>query len=440
MRFLFILLALFIGFISQPVNAVEVQEVTGKKGVTAWLAEDNTLPMVVIKMAFKKAGSAYDPEGKEGLAFMVASLLSEGAGDLDGLEFKKQLEQYAIHLEFDVDEDVFYISIKTLTEHLDRTLSLLKSVLLSPRFDVEAVERKRQNILLLQLKQSEEPSRLATKTFQKKAFPNHPYGNPVYGSEEGVNAITREDLVDYIKQRFTRAQFFVAVSGDINKETLAPLLDQYFGELRHSSSSSETVEEIKVSLGVAPSQVAIESDQSVAVFGQRGVKRLDPEFYPSFIMNQILGGGGFESRLMQEVREERGLAYSVYTMLETYPHTGILIGKVSTDAARINESLNTIFAEFKRLQTEGVTAEELQQTKDYLIGSFPLRLGSNSTLASYLLGMQLKDLGKDFLDKRNDYVRAVTHKEVNEAARTLLDPDNMILVVVGPNEQVSKNE
>lgn len=431
-----LLTMLFLFSITLPAYASsDVEEVTSPYGFKAWVIEDHSLPLVSIHMAFRKSGTAYDPKDKQGLAYMVRSLLDEGAGDMDSTAFKQALERHAIHLSFDVDEDNFYINLKTLKENLPQALTLFKNAILSPRFDKDAVERIRNQIYTAIEARKEDPATQANEAFRKLVFGNHPYARTSIGTKTSVAAITLDDLKQFTKRHFTRLSIVISAVGNIRPQEVATLLDQYFIDLPLATANVSKIAEFTAFPSGTEQSIAMNIPQSTAIFGLRGVKRDDPDFYAVFLLNHILGGGTFSSRLMQEVREKNGLAYGVSTSLKTMDHAGLIQGYVATENAKIPQSLTIIRNVITNTAEHGVTQEELDNAKNYLMGSFPLNLDKNEKLASYLIGMQLENLGKDFLQKRNSYIQNITLDDVNRAAKQFMTPDRLVVSIVGGGEK-----
>ena len=423
---------------SLPAGAVEVQRVISPGGIEAWLVEEHSIPIVSLRFAFR-GGTSLDPTGKEGLATMVSVLLDEGAGDMDALAFQTALEESAIRLRFEAGLDEFGGTLETLTERRARAVELLAVALTAPRFADEAVERMRQQQLTRLARDAKDPDTLARTLWYRLAFPDHPYGRPVPGTIEGVKAIAPDDLKAFTARRFTRDQLLVGVAGDIAAEELGRLLDASFGQLP-ALGEAITVAEVKPAKAGALIIEPLDQPQSVVVFGGPGVKREDPDYYAAYVLNYILGGGGFGSRLTEEVREKRGLAYGVYSYLAPFDHAGLFLGGVATENGRVAESLAVIDAELVRMRDAGVTETELTNAKTYLTGSFALRLDSNAEIADILVGMQIGKLGIDYLDRRNSLIEAVTIADIARVAKTLVDPTNLATVVVGAPENLAARD
>ena len=434
-------MVLFLAFLAAtlaatlPARAIEVERVVSPSGIEAWLVEDHTNPIVALRFAFR-GGAALDPKGKEGLAEMVSSLLDEGAGELDTQAFQRRLEDMAITLRFDAGLDTFSGRLRTLSANFGAAFDLLRLALTRPRFDDEPVARMGSQILTMIQRNSEDPDVIASRALRRALFPDHPYGRPVTGTEDSVKAITAADLRRFVAERLARDNLLIGAVGDIAPDQLAALLDETFGGLPGKAAAWRLPEVTPIATG-RTIVVRKAVPQSAILFAQAGIKRDDDDFYPAYVMNYVLGGGGFTSRLYGEVREKRGLAYSVYTYLSPLASSALLQGGVGTANARVAETLGVVRAEWRRMAADGVEEAELADAKTYLTGSFPLRFSSSGRIAAILVGMQLDRLGIDYLDRRNGFVEAVTRDDVNRVARRLLDTEGLTTVVVGEPEGVS---
>lgn len=410
-------------------STMHIQEVRSPGGITAWLVEEHSVPLIAMRFAFS-GGSSQDPEGKAGVANFLTSMLDEGAGDLDAAAFQERMEELAVRMSFEDGRDTFYGSFQTLTENRDAAMDLLRLALTEPRFEASAVERIRAQLAASLAFAQKNPNQVAGKAWVASAFPGHPYGRPSTGTLESIQKIQSEDLEAYRKRVFARGQLKIAVVGDIDAKTLGEMLDRVFGALPEASDL-RPVPAIKLAGKGKLEVVSLPVPQSVVVFGGQGVKRSDPDFIPAFVMNQILGGGGFNSRLMQEVREKRGLAYGVYSYLQYYDGAEFFAGRVATKNEKVAESIEVIKAELRRMAGTGPTAEELKDAQSYLTGSYALRFDTSAKIASQLLGIQVDGLGRDYVTKRNELINAVTLEDVKRAAKRLLDNDGLIVTVVG---------
>lgn len=426
------LLVVLLALVPVPALAVTVEKVVSPGGVEAWLVQDHANPIIAMDVAFAGGSSV---EAKPGLANMMASLLDEGAGPYDSQAFQGRLEDLSIGLAFRAGRDELSGSLKTLTENRDAAFDMFRLAMTQPRFDKEPVERIRGQILAGLTRELQTPNAVAQRAWNKAAFGDHAYGRPANGTLDSVKALKTAELKAHAKTWLSRQGLIVGVVGDITPEQLAPLLDKTFGALPATHPPINVADTT-----IATGKVVVENrpiPQSVAVFGLPGIKRDDPDWYAAYVMNYILGGGGFSSRLTEEVREKRGLAYSVYSYLMPLDHTGIVIGGVATQNAKIKQSLDLIAQELARMAEAGPDQSELADAKTYLTGSFPLSLDSTAAIAQLLVSMQSNHLGIDYLEKRNALIEGVSMDQVKAAAKRLLDPQKLVVVVVGQPEGVT---
>jgi len=410
-------------------RAAKIERIVTPAGIEAWLVRDDTLPMLSLQFGIK-GGANQDPEDKPGVASFAASLLDEGAGDFDARVFHERLEARAIHLGFSATRDTLRGSVRTLSENRDEAFELLRLALTAPRFDVEAVERVRAGTLAGLRRRSTSPGDIASERWLARAFPGHPYGRPVQGTLNSVPKIAAEDLKRYVGQVLARSTLKIAVVGAIDAAALAVLIDKAFGALPAEPKLAPIAEVAPEGLG-SREVIDLDVPQTVIAFGGAGLKRSDPDFIPAFVLNHILGGGSFSSRLYREIREKRGLAYSVHSYLVPLDHAGLFMGSVSTRNDRAAESLAVITEEIRRIAAEGPTAEELEKAKSFLIGSYALRFDTSGKIAGQLLEIQLENLGIDYIDRRNGLVEAVAAEDVRRAAKRFLADDRLLVTLVG---------
>ena len=416
---------------------MNIQEVTSPGGIKAWLVEEHSVPLVAIRFAFE-GGTAQDPHNKPGVANFLTAMLDEGAGDLKSEQFQERMEELAMRMTFSEGRDTFYGSLQTLSANRDQSLELLRLALTEPRFDELALERIRKQLLAGLAFAAKNPNRVAGRLWAETAFPSHPYGRPSNGTPDTIGAITADDLRAYTKNVFARDNLHVAVVGDIAAEDLGKVLDKVFGDLPQSPSL-KAIPEAEMAGGTLrlnPMPVP----QSVAVFGLPGLKRDDPDFVPAYVMNHILGGGGFSSKLMEQVREKRGLAYSVYSYLQPFDRAAILAGQVATKNEALGQSLEVIRSEIRQIADKGVTQEDLDNAQSYLTGSYALRFDTSSKIASQLLAIQIEDLGIDYVNRRNALISAVSLDDVKRVAQRLLKPERLIVAIAGQPKGIEAHQ
>lgn len=423
-----------LAFAALPARALDIQTPPAPEGMELWLVEDHTLPMIAMTASFP-AGSAYDPQGKGGLAAFAAGLIDEGAGEYDATAFTEALDERGIRFSASPDREHLIVSLQTLTEEAGAAFRLLGIALSQPRFAPDAVERVRAQLLAVLKRNEEDPAQVASEAWSRIYFGDHPYGRPVSGTKEEVRAITQADLKAFAARHWVRGAAQIAVAGDVTAERLAKLLDSAFGALPLREVPALPPPERTGAPGTH--HVTRDIGQATAIFGAPGILRHDPDFIPAYVANYVLGGGGFSSRLMDEVREKRGLAYGVSTGLVTLSKAGIFAGQVATEASRIGESLDLIRSELRRFAEDGVTGDELDDAKTYLTGAFPLAFDSNGKIAGQLNAFQRDGLAPGYIDERQALIEAVTEEDVQRAARRLFAPEALTIVIAGPEEKPS---
>lgn len=429
--------ALLMGLTGLARAEIEIQEVTSLGGIEAWLVEDHSIPFTALEIRFE-GGTGLDDPDSLGAVNLMTGLLEEGAAGMDARAFQAAREDLAAQFGFDVGADTLSVSAKMLSENRDAAVDLLRAALVEPRFDPEAIERVRGQVQSILRQDAQNPNRIAGRAFYEAAFGDHPYGRPDNGTAESVAALTREDLVAAHEAALTREGMHVGAVGDITPDELGALLDELLGDL--PASGPELPGHVDFGLSGGIDVIDYPSPQSVALFGQRGLKREDEDFFAAYVLNHILGGGGFESRLMTEVREKRGLTYGVSTDLVPLENAEFWIGSVASANDRMARAIEVIREEWARIAAEGVTQTELDDAKTYLTGEYPLRFDGNGPIAEILVGMQVTGLPQSYVTERNAFIEAVTLEEVNRVARELVDPEALHFVVVGRPEGLGEAE
>jgi zinc protease len=409
-----------------------IERIVTPSGIEAWLVREPTVPLVALDFAFN-AGADQDPADKPGVANMVSSLLDEGAGDLDSKTYQERIENKAIELGFEVGRDHFGGSVRTLLENTDEAVDLLRLALTSARFDADAVERIRGQLQAELRQEATSPNDIANRQWWATAFAGHPYGRPVAGTPDSVAAITADDLRAYTHRVFARNILKVAIVGNIDAARASEIVEKAFAGLPAKADLSPVATASPQGLG---RRIVVNLDvaQSVVVIGGAGIPRQDPDFMAAFIVNHILGGGSFSSRLYREVREARGLAYSIYSTLVPLSYASLFMGSTATQADRATQTLDVVEKEIHRLADSGPTEDELTKAKSFLKGSFALRFDTSTKIAEQLVQIQLEDLGIDYIERRNSLIDAVTLADVKRVAKRLLDGGLLVTVVGRPQQ------
>lgn len=414
---------------AQPASSeIKIQEVTSPLGIKAWLVEDHSIPFIALNIGFS-GGTSFDSAETSGAVNLMTGLLEEGTGTMDAVAFLRARERLAANFGFSAGRDEINITATVLSENADEALKLLKAALVDPSFNQAAIERVKTQILASIRSATTDPDEIAQAALSERAFAGHPYGRTKRGTVETVTALDIDDIGDAHLGALTRDRMFVGVVGDIAASDLGVMLDNLLGELPEVGADMPQ----KTTFAAAGGLQVVEFDtpQSVAVFAQPGVGRHHPDFFAAFVMNHILGGSGFSSRLTQEVREKRGLTYGVYSYLAPMDLAHFIGGGVASGNDRIKEAIDVIKAQWRLMAADGVSEDELEAAQKYLTGAYPLRFDGNARIADILVGMQLQHLPTSYITSRNDRIMSVTLQDIKRVAQWLLRPEDLAIVVVG---------
>ena len=409
-------------------SAMNIEKITSPSGIEAWLVQERTVPLITLNYAFQ-GGASQDDAGKSGTANLAADLLDEGAGDLDSKTFHERLENHAIDLSFRVGRDDFHGSLRALNEHRDEAFDLLRLALTAPRFDADAIERVRGQELSNLRRDTTNPNTISSSQWWATAFPGHPYGREPNGTLESLPRVTAADMRDYVRRSFARDQLTVSIVGDVDAKTAGELIDRAFAKLPAKGDLKPGAQATPVGLS-RRIVINLNVPQAVVTFGGPGLERSDPDFMAGYIVNHILGGGSFTSRLYREVREKRGLAYGVSDSLVWFNKAAVVIGGTATRSDKTSEALAIIEAETKRMAAEGPTAEELSAAKSFLKGSYALSLDTSAKIAAQITQIQLDKLGIDYIQRRGAMIDAVTLSDAKRVAKRLYG-GGMLVTVAG---------
>ncbi len=405
-----------------------IQQFTTPGGVSVWLVEEPSIPIMAVRMAWE-TGAATDPDGLEGLTGAVAYMMNEGAGELDSLAVATRMEELNMSFSCGSDDETTYCSTSLLTDNADEAMDLVAMSLNQPRFDEAPIARfKREQLIGLKTRETN-AGFLAGRARNAALMPDHPFSRET--SEASIEAITA-DLINARKDEImVRDGLFVTAVGAMSPEELAPLLDAAVSGLPQASDVAQ-IEDVALNAPLtAPLVVDLPQPQSLVSFTAPGIARDDADFFPAYVLNYTFGGGGFESRLMKELRVAKGLTYGVYTGLSTGDHLNTWSGSGQTKNESAGEFIEGLKTEMMDIVSNGVTEQELSDAKAYLTGSYPLSFDSNSKIASNLMSVRLEGLGVDYFDRRNALVDAVTMEDVNRVAAEYLEPENFTFVIVG---------
>jgi zinc protease len=410
---------------------IDIIEVTSPGGINAWVVEESSIPFIAVEIRFR-GGTSLDLPEKRGAINLMMGLLEEGSGDMTAQEFQTAREALAASYGFSASDDSVGVSAQFLTENQDEALALLRQALINPTFDQDAIDRVRAQVLANIASEEKRPNSIASSTFNAAAFGDHPYGTNSDGTEDSINALTQSDMMIAHENALTRDRLYVSVVGNVTAAQVGPMLDTLLGDL--PDQGPDLPEDIAFDLAGGVTVIDYVTPQAVALFGHAGLKRDDPDFFAAYILNHVLGAGGFESRLMHEVREKRGLTYGIGTYLVPKFHAEMMLGSVASSNATIAEAIEVTRDVWADTAANGITDAELTAAKTYLTGEYPLRFDGNSDIANIMVGMQMIDLSPDYVTNRNDFIAAVTLDDVNRVAAALLAPDDLHFVVVGQPE------
>ncbi|WP_371171408.1 M16 family metallopeptidase [Aliiroseovarius sp. 2305UL8-7] len=435
MRLLSTLAVLVIAAI--PARAdISIQDITTPAGINAWLVEEHSLPFTALEIRFR-GGTSLDRPDKRGAINLMVGLLEEGSADMDARAFAEAGESLAASFRFDSYSDAISVSAQFLTENRDEATALLHDALTEPSFAEGAIERVRDQVMSHLSSRITDPSAIASETWDAMAFGGHPYGTYDAGTKDSVGALSREDLVNAFHDAIALDRIYVAAVGDITADELSVLIDNLFDGL--PQKGADFPDRIEFAKGGGTKVVPFETPQSVAVFGHAGIARDDPDFFAAFVLNEVLGGRGSNSRLMDEVREKRGLTYGIGTFLAPSDLSETIVGKFASQNASMGQALEIIRAQWAKIAEDAITEDELATAQTYLTGSYPLRFDGNANIANIMVSMQMEGLPIDYSATRNDKVMAVTLDDAKRVAQRLFDPDALQIVVVGEPDGVVSN-
>ncbi|MDP2828937.1 MAG: pitrilysin family protein [Sulfuricellaceae bacterium] len=427
------LLGLAASFISAMTFAgLPIQHWQTDRGTRVLFVENHDLPLLDVSVSFD-AGSRRDVADKAGLAGLTAHLLPLGAGGRKEDEIARRLADVGALLEPTSDQDQSGLVLRTLSSAREReqALELMSSALQQPDFSAEVLAREKARIIAGLKEEATQPGAIAAKAFQASLYGSHPYGQPGTGKIETVDALQRQDLVNFYQRHYHANLAVIALVGDVSRAEAAAIADRLSAQLPAGDGALPALPEVSPLAKPESQTLPHPATQSHILMGAPGMSRKDADYFSLMVGNYILGGGGFASRLTEEVREKRGLAYSVYSYFIPLAQPGAFQIGLQTRRDQANEALNVTRTTLRGFVTEGPTQEELRRAKQNLIGSFPLRLDSNKKILGYLSMIAFYQLPLDYLDRFIENIDRVTLTDVKSAFRRRVDPDNMVTVVVG---------
>ncbi len=432
-----IILIIFFNNVAFSYNPLKIQKVNSDYGVTAWLHEKHDTPIVYTYISFKNSGYAHDKNGKSGLSNIVAKMLQEGGGEYDSDAMADVLESNGIMISFYSNLENFSIEIKSLSEHFEKAMMIVQSVLQEPHFNDETLARiKRQQLQTIQ-NMEDNSDFLANKKLFQTIFKDSPYSQTLYGSKDSIKAITRKDLLEYVEKSLSRVNLNISVSGDITESKLSNTMDKYLSTLSLTSQEPDgnvNLQNIPNFPTIKKVDSYINKPQSVIYWGSTGIDVHDPDFYPAYVLSHVVGYG-LDSILMSEIRKKRGLTYSISMRLQDYGNINLLLGRAFTNATSEQEVILVINDVLKGVKRDGISVEDLQKNKEYIINSFVMGLNTNGKIASQMSYAQCHNLSTSYINDFRKNIQNVTLKEVNNVAKKLLTTDTILFSVAGPNSK-----
>lgn len=411
-----------------------IQVVETEGPYSAWLVTEPSIPIVSVNMAWR-GGETADPEGLTGATGLLVYMMNEGAGDLDSAAYATRMEELNMSFGCSSSDDWTSCSMSTLSENFEEAMEMVRMGLTETRFDEAPFERAIEETMVSLQRAETSPGTIAARALYAELYPEgHPYAR--YATPETVEAVTTDDLRAQREAIMTQDTLLVTVVGDVTPERLSSVMEATFSGLP-MESQVEPVADLVMNAPIAEPIVRdLPQPQSLVYFVGPGLLRDDPDFFAAYVTNYILGGGGFSARLMDEIREERGLTYGIYTSLSLQEHLGRWTGSAQTMNERVGELIGRTQAEFYRLATEGPTEAELADAKSYLTGAYPLNFDSNSKIAGQMMGVRQDEMGLDYFEIRNDLINAVTIEDVRRVAAEYLMPENFTFIVVGEPQEL----
>jgi len=407
-------------------------------GLVLLTSEQRALPMVSIELLID-AGSRYDGANQEGLANLTAKLLTYGTKRRTAVQISETLDFLGASLETSSGEDVASISLTILKKDLATGLELLADILTASAFPPAEIDRQKQEIIASIKAREEDPGAVAQRTFAAALFPASPYGRLVEGTEASVKGLQQKSLKEFYARYYRSNRSIMAVVGDVSEQEISQALNQALRGWNKGEPSGQPLVPAKIG---APQLLRVNRDltQANIIMGHNGVPRGNPDYYAIQVMNYILGGGGFSSRVMDSIRNERGLAYSVYSYFSAEKSHGSFQFVMQTKNETAQEAIRIAKEEIQRIREQPVSEQELNDAKDYLIGSFPLRFDTNRKVASFLAQVEFFQLGLDYPERYGDLIRKVSRADVQRVAKQYLEPEKVITVIVGNQRKIGEKK
>jgi zinc protease len=430
-RFILLIILTVACQFSQKASAAEPigKRIPLENGMVLLLSEKHDIPMVTMNMAIK-AGSTAEPEDKPGLASITASLLMQGTSKRTASRINSEIDFIGGSLSVSGGNDFASANLRVLKKDIQTGLDLLSDVLMNPVFDQKEIDRKVKEILAEIQRQKEDPDIVAGEAFTKAVFGRNAYGRTSDDVAAYLPQLTRQDIVNFYSARYRPNNIIIAIVGDVNEKETISLLKEYFKGWKQSDQPlPASVPPLVIEKNVVR-KIDKDITQANINIGNIGISRENPDYYAVTIMNYIFGGGGFSSRLMDNIRDNKGLAYDVHSAFSAQKEPGAFSVSIRTKNESANEVIAETLKEIRRIQAEPVTDKELADAKAYLTGSFPLKMDTYGKIAGMLTFIEIYNLGLDYPQKYSAMINAVTKEDVKRVAQKYLHPDSLVIVVV----------
>ena len=427
MRYIFIILLFFFN----SSHSFEYEKLETKSGIEFWFVEDKSIPIISVSFSFR-GGSSMDFPEKNGISNLMTSLMDEGTSKLTSSDFKNQMKLNGMRLNFSSQKDKIDGTFQIIEPQLEQGFELFYQALNHPRFDEGDIERvKNQIISSIKLDQSD-LSTLASNKFNQFFFNEHNFSKNVKGSINSISNIDRYDLISFHKNAFQKNNIIIGVAGNIKKKKITELIEKVFGNLENS----EKIPKVKKFIGLAKGEKIynMKTPQTSVLFGHPGLARNNENFFALRIANYIFGGGGFQSRLYKNVREKKGLVYSIYSYLLSYDNDGVIVGGFQTRNKSVYQTIKNVKNEWKTLQSNGISRKEFENAKAYFKGSFTRNFTSTISIARLLQIVQYYDLGEDYFKKRDEIINNLDLKKVNQVISKFFSSNKLFFMIVGEPE------
>lgn len=418
-------------------KVLDIQEITSPGGIKAWLVEDKSVPIISLRFKFIGAGAVNNSEKQQGLTRLLSNTMDEGAGNLDSQAFQKALNDNSISLRFSAGRDNFGGHVETLSRHKEKAFNLLKLSLNEPRFDEEPLERMRKANISRILSSKSNPSWINARIFNDIAFEGHPYALNSGGTLTTLKSITADDLRNYKNSYLTKDRLIVSATGDISSKELKNIIDKVFGELPETGKKT-TVKKYKIQHAGKTFLFKKDIPQTIISTAVPSISKHDPDYYAFQVMNSIFGSSGFGSRLMDEIREKRGLTYGIYSSAIEQKFLSGFEVSTSTKNKSVKETLEIIKQEMNKMTSDLVTEEEIKDAKAYIIGSLPLSMTSTSSISGIIHSLQSNKRPTNYLDTFADNINKVTREDIQRVAKRILKPKNLTTILVGDPQNLKK--